>query len=1059
MRPLDFLPALLILLTLSASACAFNYEEEAQNFDERIDNLVFIVGASRQPSDEGDEMPDLAQAVESLNALKQDYREMTGAMTAEDINKAQEKRDYMLQQILDITAGQGLEYETRDIDKIIGPWSGYEIHQIRQKLEREQQQKPQPTETATPVPEPTRVPVQAPTPIEKEEIGQTAQSQIPNEVLPVVGAIAFILLILGLYKFFKKRRYYNYCLLLAFTIVIAQAVSAGCVGNQCGDITSARVWTTEEVSLENGATIPANTLICEADISEGFWNTKCNEYCDDPDCLDEGFAEQFQFRVEMTVKNTSDGTQGNFNTLIDGESLAFMHSCGSFSVRLTPGEEKTYTKNNCTFRYNEHMDPNYPSLDGWFTSRGTCARSLYCFKSDHHFTCKSQMFKIADQGNWAYVTKDPIAGNEGQGVKGAYGIRVVSPDPDLYPGNKVYADIGENVQLEAAMKNFGPVEVCVKAIFAPYPNWLDNLNPVQGYSLPNYDGPNWEYFPLAGDEGRTKSMTFQPVIPGLWRIDWRHYSYYEKDPSTGACGPNPQDSWGNAASWVPYTQHTIQVRGPDAYLHGMYPPTFYFPPEEGSIGVETHLTVTTAYGTEAFTDPGFPLLVDMYYFDSGYLKAREISELPLAAGLRKADVPVLQEFETDRILGVDQIIAVLKYDPALDIPGVSNDALMNEWMAKAGHQGSGSWCGEKCEYGYGTYRIPVDFVKFIDLEEQFGEFYHFDETEGYFYMEMNPFEGRDLQLHMENPYLAPPDPAIYDLSATQEPDPGASIITFHSGIPDATNQTSIAEITAATSDDYVTSTEYWIKIIAPASGVYDINVEATPQGKTITDRVRIRLVVNASPTADFRAVPREGVTPLIVDFFDQSEDDGTIQDWHWDFGDGTTNTGTQNPAHTYHSADPKTVTLTVWDNHWMSDSTTKEIKPYTFASVEKVYAFDRMRGDKAAIAAECNKSLPGTFEIVNIDTKEPLFQSPAAYICNSGLLMVGPGIERPGQYSVTFKFDQGIDCTTCQKTKYFTAYTKMPEIPAPENPFLEAGIAAAAALSLIFVAKRKKANQ
>ncbi len=1042
MRAQGILLILAALLIIAASTSAFDYNREAQEFDARIENLIFVMGASQQPMDEGDEQTGLQEAARSLSALKQDYREMIEAMGKEDANKAAEKREHIITRILNITSARGFDYQKRDIDKIVGPWSGYEIEQIRKRIESEKQQRPQPTaRPTTPTPEPkTRVPIQAPTPMAREEPGQTSQPLSLSKTLIIIGAAGFLILLFGLYKFFKKKRYYNYCILLAFTIILLPSIFAGCVGNQCGDITKARVWTMEDVTLEDGSVIPAGSLICDSDVSApGGWNSKCNKYCidkwGDPECTGKGIAQAFKFKVEVTVKNTSDGTQGNYNTLIDGERLSLMHSCGGFNVRLTPGEEKTYTKENCIFSYNQHIDPNYPSLNGWFAPRGTCGRSLYCFKGDHHFTCKSQMFKVADLGNWAYISRNPIPGNNGQSVLGAAGIKVLSPNPSNCAGNCVYVNIGQNVKLEAAMKNYGPKKVCVKTALRSFSNWLDNLSPVEYRSLPDYS-TNWEYFTLGANESKTKTLTFKPVIPGHWRIDWTKYTYYNFTDGSGSCS-NASDYWQNAQSWYTQTGHTIYVRGPDAYLHGMYPPKFYFPPEEGSIGVETHLTVTTAYGTEAFTVPSFPLLVDMYYFDSGYLKAHKVSRLPLAAGLSKADLKVLQEFETDRILGVDNVVAVLKYDNSKDIPGVANDALMNEWMAKAGHQGSGSWCGEKCEYGYGVYRLPVDFVKFIDLKKQFEDFYYFDETEGYFYMEMNPLEERSLQLRMENPYLAP-NPTTFNLATVQKPSSSTGIVTFYHGAPGAGNQTSTALIAAATSENYVVNEEYYIKIKAPESGTYDVNVEATPQGKTITDRIRIHLVVRTPPQADFKAVPREGLTPLTVDFHDKSTDDGLIVDWHWDFGDGSTLEHVKNPVHTYSSPEMKTVTLTVTDDQGMTDTAVKQVKPYTFASVEKVYAFDRVLGEKSAIAAECNKDhLDGNFEITNSETKEKLFQNPVAYTCNSGLIQPGPPITKAGKYRVTFKLD-ALDCQSCQKSKYFIVRNKNQKIKSPENPVIEA---------------------
>jgi len=63
------------------------------------------------------------------------------------------------------------------------------------------------------------------------------------------------------------------------------------------------------------------------------------------------------------------------------------------------------------------------------------------------------------------------------------------------------------------------------------------------------------------------------------------------------------------------------------------------------------------------------------------------------------------------------------------------------------------------------------------------------------------------------------------------------------------------------------------------------------------------------PTADFYATPTTGYNPLKVQFYDASGA-GTPTSWHWDYGDGATDT-TQNPIHIYHSYGLYTVQLIV----------------------------------------------------------------------------------------------------------------------------------------------------
>ncbi|MFK7844462.1 MAG: PKD domain-containing protein [Rhodothermales bacterium] len=66
------------------------------------------------------------------------------------------------------------------------------------------------------------------------------------------------------------------------------------------------------------------------------------------------------------------------------------------------------------------------------------------------------------------------------------------------------------------------------------------------------------------------------------------------------------------------------------------------------------------------------------------------------------------------------------------------------------------------------------------------------------------------------------------------------------------------------------------------------------------------------------------ITFLTVEFTDSSSDDGFVDTWLWDFGDGATSTE-QNPTHVYESAGEYVVVLTVTDNEALSSSTTQQL--------------------------------------------------------------------------------------------------------------------------------------
>ncbi len=76
----------------------------------------------------------------------------------------------------------------------------------------------------------------------------------------------------------------------------------------------------------------------------------------------------------------------------------------------------------------------------------------------------------------------------------------------------------------------------------------------------------------------------------------------------------------------------------------------------------------------------------------------------------------------------------------------------------------------------------------------------------------------------------------------------------------------------------------------------------------------VRMNVSILPIADFTASETTGTAPLTVGFEDGSF--GPVEDWHWDFGDGSTSTE-QNPVHTFGSGD-FTVNLTVTNSNGTS---------------------------------------------------------------------------------------------------------------------------------------------
>lgn len=91
----------------------------------------------------------------------------------------------------------------------------------------------------------------------------------------------------------------------------------------------------------------------------------------------------------------------------------------------------------------------------------------------------------------------------------------------------------------------------------------------------------------------------------------------------------------------------------------------------------------------------------------------------------------------------------------------------------------------------------------------------------------------------------------------------------------------------------------------------------------------IASMLNNPPHALFTANPSSGSAPLVVQFdaSESSDPDGDTLQYHWDFGDGTSDSGVST-THTYGEAQTGrtvTVVLTVTDEHGVSDSSDTNI--------------------------------------------------------------------------------------------------------------------------------------
>ena len=105
------------------------------------------------------------------------------------------------------------------------------------------------------------------------------------------------------------------------------------------------------------------------------------------------------------------------------------------------------------------------------------------------------------------------------------------------------------------------------------------------------------------------------------------------------------------------------------------------------------------------------------------------------------------------------------------------------------------------------------------------------------------------------------------------------------------------------------------------SGEYHVVLTVTDNDQQSgTESVTIT-AENAPPVAEARASPTSGSAPLTVNFDgSQSYDpDGTIESYHWDFGDGSREQ-TANASHQYQNLQSYTAVLTVTDDKKTSDT-------------------------------------------------------------------------------------------------------------------------------------------
>ncbi|MBL7086071.1 MAG: PKD domain-containing protein [Candidatus Cloacimonetes bacterium] len=158
----------------------------------------------------------------------------------------------------------------------------------------------------------------------------------------------------------------------------------------------------------------------------------------------------------------------------------------------------------------------------------------------------------------------------------------------------------------------------------------------------------------------------------------------------------------------------------------------------------------------------------------------------------------------------------------------------------------------------------------------------------------------------------------------------------------------------------------------PDSGHYTVLLKVTDTNNVSDTKIKNNYIeVWEQPIANFSYSPSppNGPPGLIVHFYDNSQaGSGEIVFWHWKFGDGVENYGSepsvnQNPEHTYHDTGIFSVTLIIKDSNGLIDSLVKENIVHIYSKPVAKFSASPLSGEPSLEVQFRDESISGSGDI------------------------------------------------------------------------------------------------